>query len=220
MRLLQFFANSGQEFYERGVMKLPLKWQQTTEQIYIWSKSKYHWWQNSTDISWDITQLLLLKFIKSILDIWLTSIAFHQNLAYMRVNMLAHMIYTILSCGTVKLKAKKFSYFYKYPPPYSSDKINCIIRNFQWIFHDVNFHVAWVAFGWSKFGDCTFIQFLNLAGQESDWSSFQRLYLKYCLGFRIILLEHLKLPIDYLWSFLFAQKNIDFLKYYKIAYNT
>ncbi|GFX21256.1 mariner Mos1 transposase [Trichonephila clavipes] len=31
-RLLEFFANKGQEFYERGNMKLPLKWQQIIKQ--------------------------------------------------------------------------------------------------------------------------------------------------------------------------------------------
>lgn len=31
-RLLEFFANRDQDFYERGIMKLPLKWQQIIEQ--------------------------------------------------------------------------------------------------------------------------------------------------------------------------------------------
>ncbi|GFW69683.1 mariner Mos1 transposase [Trichonephila clavipes] len=31
-RLLQFFANKDQDFYERDIMKLPLKWQQIIEQ--------------------------------------------------------------------------------------------------------------------------------------------------------------------------------------------
>ncbi|GFW83550.1 transposase [Trichonephila clavipes] len=31
-RLLEFFANKDQDFYERGIMKLPLKWQQIIQQ--------------------------------------------------------------------------------------------------------------------------------------------------------------------------------------------
>ncbi|GFX18613.1 mariner Mos1 transposase [Trichonephila clavipes] len=31
-RLLESFANKGQDFYKRGIMKLPLKWQQTIQQ--------------------------------------------------------------------------------------------------------------------------------------------------------------------------------------------
>ncbi|XP_014475533.1 PREDICTED: histone-lysine N-methyltransferase SETMAR-like, partial [Dinoponera quadriceps] len=31
-RLLEFFANRDQDFYERGIMKLPLKWQKIIEQ--------------------------------------------------------------------------------------------------------------------------------------------------------------------------------------------
>ena len=31
-QLLEFFANKDQDFYERGIMKLPLKWQQIIEQ--------------------------------------------------------------------------------------------------------------------------------------------------------------------------------------------
>ncbi|GFW97093.1 mariner Mos1 transposase [Trichonephila clavipes] len=31
-RLLEFFANKGQDFYERGNMKIPLKWQQIIQQ--------------------------------------------------------------------------------------------------------------------------------------------------------------------------------------------
>ncbi|GFY10319.1 transposase [Trichonephila clavipes] len=31
-RLLDVFANKGQDFYERGIMKLPLKWQQIIQQ--------------------------------------------------------------------------------------------------------------------------------------------------------------------------------------------
>ncbi|GFU32659.1 hypothetical protein TNCV_4709511 [Trichonephila clavipes] len=31
-RLLEFLANKDQDFYERGIMKLPLKWQQIIEQ--------------------------------------------------------------------------------------------------------------------------------------------------------------------------------------------
>ncbi|GFW70062.1 mariner Mos1 transposase [Trichonephila clavipes] len=31
-RLLEFFANKDQDFYDRGIMKLPLKWQHIIEQ--------------------------------------------------------------------------------------------------------------------------------------------------------------------------------------------
>ncbi|GFS76233.1 histone-lysine N-methyltransferase SETMAR [Trichonephila clavipes] len=38
-RLLYVFANKGQDFYERGIMKLPLKWQLYNKTVHIRHKS-------------------------------------------------------------------------------------------------------------------------------------------------------------------------------------
>ncbi|CAK9796540.1 Mariner Mos1 transposase [Anthophora plagiata] len=42
-QLLEFFANKDQDFYERGIMKLPLKWQQIIEQNALKEKIKRCW---------------------------------------------------------------------------------------------------------------------------------------------------------------------------------